>query len=220
LLYALRGERAGDYRLLEYLKKGNSTTGLSAGSMTKGFDPLSLYLRIPGIMASQTTSCIRFVMDMIEIAKNPPEQWSAAIATVNRQIPNLPVLARLLVPAIDKVAQAVQRSYAQQRCAIVALAAERFRKKNSRWPESLDELKQSGLLAEIPTDPFFGGHLKWKRVENGVIIYTVGQDRSDDGGMLNRANPTAAGSDTGFQLWDVARRRQPAPPPKKLDENP
>jgi poly(A) polymerase len=103
---------------------------------------------------------MRFMTEMIEVAKKPPEQWTTEFATLNQQLPNLPALARLLIPAMDKVAQAVQRSYAYQRCAIVMLAAERFRKRYDRWPESLDELKTTGLLAEIPTDPYIGGPLK------------------------------------------------------------
>jgi hypothetical protein len=195
LLYSFRGERAGEFHLFEWLKQGNSTAGLSGGGMAKGFDALSLYLRVPGVMASQTAACIRFMTEMVEVAKKPPEQWTAAFATLNQQVPNLPTLARLLIPAMDKVAQAVQRSYAQNRCAIVMLAAERFRKKNKRWPESLAELRQSGLLSEIPTDPFIGGPLKWKRTDDGVIVYAVGPDQTDDGGKLDRTNPIKPGTD-------------------------
>ena len=43
LLYSFRGERAGEYHLLEWLKQGNSTAGLNGGGMAKGFDALSLY---------------------------------------------------------------------------------------------------------------------------------------------------------------------------------
>jgi hypothetical protein len=63
----------------------------------------------------------------------------------------------------------VQSGHAIQRCAIIALAAERFRKKNNRWPNSLAELKSAGLLTEIPTDPFVGGNLKMKRTDDGLI---------------------------------------------------
>jgi hypothetical protein len=31
---------------------------------------------------------------------------------------------------------------------------------------------------------------------------------------MNRKNLTAPGTDLGFRLWDVAKRRQPAPPPE------
>jgi competence protein ComGC len=194
--------------------------GGGSGGGQSAFDVMGLLLRVPGFLVSQTAACMRFMTDMVDVAKRPPEEWNAKFAVLRQQVPSLPVLVRLLAPAMDKIAQAVQRSYAQQRCAIVALAAERFRRKNNRWPASLDELKTAGLLTEIPTDPFVGGPLKWKRTENGVIIYTVGPDMTDNGGVFDRANPVKAGTDYGFQLWDVAQRRGPAPPPKKVDDEP
>jgi hypothetical protein len=44
-----------------------------------------------------------------------------------------------------------------------------------------------------------------------LIVYCVGPDGTDDGGKLDRQNPTKAGTDLGFQLWDVPARRSPAP---------
>jgi hypothetical protein len=218
LLYCFRGERAGEYHLLEWLRQGNSAPGISGGSAS-GFDFVAFYLHVPGVIASQTVGCMRYMTEMIDVAKKPPEQWTAEFATLRQQVPNLPVLARLLVPAMDKIAQAVQRSYAQQRCAIVVLAAERFRRKNNRWPESPDELLKAGLLKAIPTDPYTGGPLKWKRTADGALIYSVGRNLIDDGGVFDRTSNKLE-SDYGFELWDVAKRRQPAPPPKKVDENP
>jgi hypothetical protein len=40
-------------------------------------------------------------------------------------------------------------------------------------------------------------------------VYSVSLDRQDNGGNITD-NPTIAGADLGFRLWDVNRRRQPA----------
>jgi hypothetical protein len=48
--------------------------------------------------------------------------------------------------------------------------------------------------------------------DQGIVIYSVGQDRIDNSGMINARNPQAPGSDIGFRLWDLKHRRQPAPP--------
>jgi hypothetical protein len=42
-----------------------------------------------------------------------------------------------------------------------------------------------------------------------LIAYSIGSDEEDNDGKLNRSNPEAKGSDLGFELWDVKRRRQP-----------
>lgn len=222
LLFAFRGERAGEYRLLEYMREGNVPGGLGTpalGGAPASIGLMSIVLRIPGVMASQTTGCIRFMNDMVELAKQPPETWNPQLATFRQQAAGLPTLARLLVPAIDSCAQAVQRSHAQQRCAIALVAAERFRKKNSRWPKSLDELTTAGLLKAVPIDPYDGKPLRLKTTADGLIIYSIGPDGNDNGGILDRAKPNKAGTDYGLQLWDVAHRRQPAPAERKLDEN-
>ena len=44
----------------------------------------------------------------------------------------------------------------------------------------------------------------------GIVIYSVGFDGADNGGLINVKSPIAAGSDLGFRLWDAEYRRQPA----------
>jgi hypothetical protein len=53
--------------------------------------------------------------------------------------------------------------------------------------------------------------LRRKRLPDGLVIYSVGPDLTDNGGTLNRQNPIAPGDDLGFRLWDVAQRGTPAP---------
>lgn len=89
---------------------------------------------------------------------------------------------------------------ARMRTARTALAVERFRRENERWPESLDELIPD-YLEEIPIDPFDEKPLKYRRmnegeevraedsgmvVRNGAMVYSVGFDGADDGGVLER----------------------------------
>src|SRR5947209_2276381 len=114
-----------------------------------------------------------------------------------------------MLPALEKGQAATLRSHAQMRCAIAALAAERYRRQADRWPDSLDALVASGSLPAVPADPFADGPLKLKRLPDGLVIYSVGPDRTDDGGVIDRKDPARKGADPGFQLWDVAKRRGP-----------
>jgi hypothetical protein len=74
-------------------------------------------------------------------------------------------------------------------------------------------------LKAVPNDPYDGKPLRYKRVADGVLVYSVGPDRQDHGGAGNRARPFAQGSDYVFRLWDVDQRRQPPvevlPPPQE-----
>jgi hypothetical protein len=56
-------------------------------------------------------------------------------------------------------------------------------------------------------------------LDDGVVIYSVGADGKDNGGKLDK-NPTKDGTDRGFRLWDVPKRRQPPKPPKPLAGHP
>jgi hypothetical protein len=99
------------------------------------------------------------------------------------------------------------------------LATERFRQAEGKWPASLDQLRPR-FLSEVPLDPFDGKPLRYKRLEDGVIVYSVGADGTDNGGILDRESPYKQGTDVGFRLWDVPHRRQsprvaPAAPAKR-----
>ena len=95
------------------------------------------------------------------------------------------------------------------RTTAAALAAERFRIDNGRWPDSLDQLVPKYISA-VPRDPFVDAPLKFKKIPEGLFIYSVGYDGKDDGGKFDPKKPAPFGPDTGFRLLDVGRRRQTA----------
>jgi hypothetical protein len=118
------------------------------------------------------------------------------------------VVIALMMPAFVKVSEAYRRQQALLRCAAAGVAAERFRRENKRWPDKIDDLVPK-YLKTAPTDPFDGKPLRWTRLADGTIAYSVGPDGEDNGGARNRTNPIMKGTDIGFRLWDVDRRRQP-----------
>jgi len=58
----------------------------------------------------------------------------------------------------------------------------------------------------VPADPFDGKPLRLGHLPDGLVIYSVGPDKTDDGGKIDRSHPGAPGTDLGFQLWDPDRR--------------
>jgi len=59
----------------------------------------------------------------------------------------------------------------------------------------------------IRLSPSAREHLRYRKTADGVVIYSVSEDRTDDGGDLSNTTSTK-GNDWGVRLWDVARRRQ------------
>jgi hypothetical protein len=116
--------------------------------------------------------------------------------------------------AEGKMGEPCRRKLATVRSLIVALAAERYRRQHDGWPETLDHLIPT-YLAAVPLDPFDGKSLRYRHLDDGVVIYSVGADGKDNGGTLIRPGSYSPEWDVGIRLWDVKHRRQP-PPSEKL----
>jgi hypothetical protein len=120
------------------------------------------------------------------------------------------------LPTVEKVFQAMQRGRAQLDCARLAIAVERFRQANKRWPASLNEVPFD-LLPAVPIDPYDGQPIRFRRTDTGVVVYTLGQNLIDDGGAVEQPKIGDPSLDVGFRLWDPDKRRQPPPPPPWFD---
>jgi hypothetical protein len=93
---------------------------------------------------------------------------------------------------------------AQARLAVSALAIEAFRNQESRLPQKLEEVAPK-ILADVPTDPFDGAPLRYRRRENGFVLYSIGRDREDNGGREKPEGKTYSGR-SGFDItFTVAR---------------
>ena len=96
---------------------------------------------------------------------------------------------------------------ARLRTSLVALAVERYRVANNAWPEDLASLVPA-YVAVIPTDPFTAQPLHFRLTSDEAVVYSVGPDGMDHKGELDRSVKPADGSDIGFQLWEVGKRRR------------
>jgi hypothetical protein len=100
------------------------------------------------------------------------------------------LITGMILPALGKVPNKFLALDARRRAAIVALAIERHRLANgSRPPESLAAVSAE-LLPTVPTDPFDGQPLRYRRLGQGYVIYAVGQDLRDNDGKERPKNGT------------------------------
>lgn len=222
LLYALRGERAALEVLMENLRTGKAdpASWAEVGEVHRGpFGQLAWWYYRGRNLPGDRARILASFNAMIAVARKPIDEQPPAMAIfTNIAFDDEHRIHKLLFPAVEKVAQATWRSSAEMRCAIAGVACERYRMKTGRWPESLAALVPEYLPA-VPNDPFDQQPLRFKKMPDGILIYTVGVDKQDDGGDLRRAdNPN--GKDEGFRLWDVKERRKPAPmkPPEPKPE--
>jgi len=91
------------------------------------------------------------------------------------------LLTRLLWPALARTLESETRCTAHALAAQTALAVERYRLAEGRLPESLENLVPTYMEA-VPRDPFDGRRLRYFTRESGFVVYSVGDDLSDNGG--------------------------------------
>jgi ABC-type transport system involved in multi-copper enzyme maturation permease subunit len=227
LLQYFRCQRAVSDRLMELMISGESNwnpfflDGRTKSTAAQGFVPpwrvVDVDTLFAGPLTSQRARLLEFFNALVEAAKLPEKLQDAAITQAKVRFAITTKLSGNFTYVVERV-PAIRYHLARTRCAIAALACERYRAAHGKWPAELQELVPI-YLTEIPNDPYDGKPLRFKRVQDGLVIYTVGPDQVDNGGKLLRNPRPVVGTDVGFQLWDPAHRRQPAgPPPKELAE--
>jgi hypothetical protein len=87
------------------------------------------------------------------------------------------------------------------------LAAERFRLEQGRLPKDWDELVPQ-YLPDVPQAAYSGGPLRFKTSADGIVIYSVGRNRHDDGGDPDH--------DVAFRLYHRDKRNLLPSPRKRV----
>jgi len=127
-----------------------------------------------------------------------------------------------LIPAVSHVNTSAELTTQARDGLLVAIALRLHERRHGRFPASLAEL-WPGLLPEIPRDRFDGAALRYFVRDGVAVIYSVGTDRDDDGGVLI-PYPESEGQrwsllDQQSRMWlsskDLERRSAIAPGPSR-----
>src|SRR5262249_7512301 len=143
---------------------------------------------------------LRLLNELVEAAQLPLEEQPAAMEALEGKIRlakvNYEIVTALLFPAIFKVTNAHRRGVGNLRCAFVGGARDRTRRDHGEGPEPLDALVPLYLKA-VPADPQDGKPLRYRRRPDGVVVYWLGEDGTDDGGKIDRIKYPTKGTDQG-----------------------
>ena len=114
-----------------------------------------------------------------------PEQVDAAaettLATLRTPSPYV-TLAAMFVPSFNRAAQTTMRNQTLVNEALVVCALERWNLAHGQYPETLDALVPQ-FAEKIPHDLIGGRPLIYRRVDQKFLLYSVGWNRRDDGGV-------------------------------------
>lgn len=210
LIFA-RGTRAILHSVFDALESGIVPLSKLEGVLPPKFNPFFDALPSRENLRQSHPAMLAAMSRYVAIARLPMREQAAALKQFDLELSRLKQsdpLAVNLIPALENTFKYSQRKHAYLRCLSTALAAECYRQKHSHWPESLDKLCPQ-FLVFVPRDPFDGKALRYRRVANGVIIYSVSSEQADNNGNLARAQPNSPGVAVAVRLWDATERRQP-----------
>ena len=106
------------------------------------------------------------------------DDFETAVKTAKE---NRYIIPGMFMPAIAKSPVKFVGAQAAMRMTATAFAIERFRHAHGRLPQNLQQLVPE-FMESVPIDPFDGQQMRYKTGPKGYVVYSVGEDRIDDGG--------------------------------------
>jgi hypothetical protein len=195
--YAIVGERCMGISF--FMAPGSVDPGIVGGSGIPFRPLLSLYKAI-GMADSDAIIYLDLMDEYVKITRLPLHQRQEAAKTVETRFQStsrVHILLHVMMPALARITTIDMRNVAQLLTTRVGLAIERYRLAAGKLPDALTDLVPVYLDA-VPRDPFDGNDLRYKRLDVGFVVYSIGEDLIDDGG---KEKPT--GKKKKGETWDV-----------------
>jgi hypothetical protein len=137
-----------------------------------------------GLCYRDTLAFIDLMQKLIDAMDLPNPERLAAFKAVQESINaggRMGTLTGMIWPIRTYLLNIDVRHLALLRTTQIALAVERYRLAEGSLPKSLDNLVPAYMDA-IPDDPFDGSPLKYHVRKSGYVVYSVGEDLTDEGG--------------------------------------
>ncbi|MCR9116777.1 MAG: hypothetical protein NXI22_07475 [bacterium] len=143
-------------------------------------------------LATPNAEDLRFYLEhmnqRIAATKLPPAKfWAeydrliAELDDESTYLSKLHGLSRQIVPRVGGIGTI--RGAAFDRITATQIAIELYRRKHDQFPQDLEDLVPE-YLEKVPTDPFAGTPLQYRVDAAHVVVYSVGLDRTDNGGEV------------------------------------
>ena len=164
------------------------------------FRPILALYKAIGMADSDAIIYLDLMEEYIKIGQLPVHQRQEAVKAVETRFQStsrVHVLFYVIMPALARITTIDTRNIAQLCTTRVGLAIERYRLATGKLPDALAELVPNYLDA-VPRDPFDGTELRYKKLETGFVVYSIGEDLIDDDGKERPAGKKEKG-----ESWDV-----------------
>jgi len=90
------------------------------------------------------------------------------------------------IPNMLKRADMRYQTTTQYKAVVTIFALKQWQREKGEYPEKLEELVEADYLKEIPDDPYSEGALRYERLQDGFMLYSVGPNFENDGGVVGK----------------------------------
>jgi len=160
---------------------------------------LELYKAL-GLVDADAIIYLDLMDGYIKSTKLPLHKRQEAVKAIDTRLHStsqIHILLHAIMPALSRISTIELRTIAQLRTARVALSIERYRLAAGKLPDALIDLVPAYLEA-VPTDPFDGKEMRYRKLDTGFLVYSIGEDLSNDGGKEKPPRRT-----NESPTWDV-----------------
>jgi hypothetical protein len=180
--YGLSGELCSAISRFEVFKDFNFLTNANMSLSERLF--YSVYRRV-GLIESDGVICLYITSKFVEAGKLPLEKRLEAAKQIQTEIDNISGIHMVLKTTVPNYTEYLSRelsNISELRVAHAAISVQRYRIKNGKLPDSLGNLVPE-YLESVPSDPFDGKELRYKKLDSGFVVYSINTDLIDDGGI-------------------------------------
>jgi hypothetical protein len=124
----------------------------------------------------------------------------------NVRTPKLNPLLSIVVASHERLVQLARRAKTGEAALVTTVAILRYKAGKGSYPARLEELVQAGLLASLPDDPFGKGPLTYRKTADGFLLYSRGENLTDDGGRQGSSQngkPRMWANNGDWVFWPV-----------------
>jgi hypothetical protein len=135
--------------------------------------------------------CLDQLEHLVDISGWKGHERFQQIEQIKKNTENLSVfhvMTRSYIPFILKDMETDVKFQTRLDSVRTAIAIERYRLETNKLPEGLDSLVPK-YIEKIPIDPYDGKPLRYKRLEKGYTVYSIGLYGGDNGGTPKQDYP-------------------------------
>lgn len=207
---AMIGERGFTRSIFDDLNEEPYEVYRSMGLRLHGFDALPLRLYFSWLARPlhklDQLAYLKHMGQTIEIQKLPYREGAPRLRVLDENTYGLPsylFITRMLTPVFIRVSGKRDQGIVNIGLCRVVLALKAYKYERGAYPDTLERLQQT-LDWQLPEDPFSGQDFAYRRQGEGFVLYSVGEDLEDDGGLPER-DERGKWRDDADIVWECVR---------------